>query len=239
MGQVFYLDLPGHLKLVLLSLADHARDDGSKVFPSVPRISVKCSIDTRTVQRNLRKLEELGFLQVVRKGGGRGHATEYQLVLKGGDLSPFVRETVTLASTKGDTHATPTISKPPESTPARKPRARDPMFDAIVTACGWGQMKLTRSEAGRVAKAKKELLEVGAIPELVLAFGDDWNRLYAGASITPQGLAANWSDYRSGKLRELAGKRENGHLRGAPEEIRPYDVDRIWAKIAEEEGVDA
>jgi DNA-binding transcriptional regulator YhcF (GntR family) len=56
-------------KAVAVALADHASQDGTKVFPSVKLIASKCEISRRTVQRALRRLETMGVLLVVRDGG--------------------------------------------------------------------------------------------------------------------------------------------------------------------------
>ena len=89
MGQVFDLDIAGDLKLVLLALADHAADDGSRVYPSVDRLAGKCSMSESSIHRRLGELRDLGVLEVVAKGGGRGKPTQYRLNLKGARLTPF------------------------------------------------------------------------------------------------------------------------------------------------------
>src|SRR5690606_5683874 len=60
-------------KLVLLKLADHARDDGTKVFPSVATIATHTGMSERQVQRILKELVEDGVLTIVaHENGGRG-----------------------------------------------------------------------------------------------------------------------------------------------------------------------
>ncbi len=56
-------------KAVAVALADHASDDGTKVFPSVRRIAEKVELHPRTVQRALRKLEAMGVVRIVSCGG--------------------------------------------------------------------------------------------------------------------------------------------------------------------------
>lgn len=62
MTTVWYCDLPTNQKIVLLAYADHAKDDGSSVFPAVETVAKKCSYSKRTVQRVTRELEAEGFL---------------------------------------------------------------------------------------------------------------------------------------------------------------------------------
>lgn len=82
MGKVFETNLEPPDKILLLALADHAHDDGTKIFPAVARMSVKTSMSERTVQRHLRELVERGLLVIVAHAeGGRGHAVEYAIDL--------------------------------------------------------------------------------------------------------------------------------------------------------------
>src|SRR5690606_38380458 len=76
--------------ILALALADHADDDGTKVFPSIEHLMVKTRQSRRTVQYQLRRMEESGWLILVKNGhGGRGQSREYRISLewiKGGEL---------------------------------------------------------------------------------------------------------------------------------------------------------
>lgn len=79
MGMVFdrYPSGGGEL-LLALALADHARDDGTKIYPAVQSLVRKTRQDRRTVQRQLRGMEsERWLLLVAHEDGGRGCAREY------------------------------------------------------------------------------------------------------------------------------------------------------------------
>jgi Helix-turn-helix domain len=75
--------------LVLLALADHARDDGL-CWPSMRSIARKARIEERSARRIIRRLIEKGFLELVSKGGcidGQNTPNRYRVI--GGDrLSP-------------------------------------------------------------------------------------------------------------------------------------------------------
>ena len=71
----------GNQLLLLLALADFASDDGGDVFPSVAKMAEKTRASRRTVQRNLRKLEDEGVLIEVRPTSQRFPA-EYRVVLE-------------------------------------------------------------------------------------------------------------------------------------------------------------
>lgn len=58
--------------LVLLAIADYAKDDGSGAWPSVALLAEKTRLSERNVQYVLRKLEESGELTVERHAGPRG-----------------------------------------------------------------------------------------------------------------------------------------------------------------------
>ena len=55
-------DLSSTQKLVLLSLADWANDEGL-CWPSIDRLAIKTSMAGRSVQRIIRDLESMGFVR--------------------------------------------------------------------------------------------------------------------------------------------------------------------------------
>lgn len=65
--------------LVLLAIADNADDAGANAYPSTDTLARKTRLDTRTVQRVIRRLEEHGHV-VVDRGGGRA-ANRYSVLL--------------------------------------------------------------------------------------------------------------------------------------------------------------
>lgn len=79
--------------LLALALADHASDDGSRVYPSVSALAEKTRQSERTVQYQLRRMEESGWLILVGSGnGGRSMTREYQISpewLKGAEIAPI------------------------------------------------------------------------------------------------------------------------------------------------------
>lgn len=71
------------LVLLALALADYADEYGCRVFPSVETLATKTRRSTRTVQRNLRRLEKLRLIEAVRYSrGGRGMACEYRFLIE-------------------------------------------------------------------------------------------------------------------------------------------------------------
>ena len=71
--------------LVLLALADHARDDGV-CWPSIRTIAAKARVEERSAQRIIRRLIEKGLVEIVTKGGCiDGHNVPNRYRVKGGD----------------------------------------------------------------------------------------------------------------------------------------------------------
>ncbi len=79
--------------LLALALADHADDNGENVYPSVESLSRKTRQSKRTVQYQLRNMQDRGWLQLVsHEGGGRGRSREYRINpdwIKGAEIAPF------------------------------------------------------------------------------------------------------------------------------------------------------
>ncbi len=73
MSLVWDQDLPSHLKLVLLALADHSDDDG-ECYPGIKHLGKKCGLNKSTISRHVNKLKDLGLLEITvsyRKNGSR------------------------------------------------------------------------------------------------------------------------------------------------------------------------
>ena len=64
-------DLNSSERLVMLSLADHADDDGV-CYPSISRLCGRTSLGERTVQDVIKRLRDRGFLTVEYNAGRRG-----------------------------------------------------------------------------------------------------------------------------------------------------------------------
>jgi Helix-turn-helix domain len=83
MGLIFELSIPSTEKLVLLAMADHAREDGTGCYPSIKRLARKTSLTRRGVQKVLRRLCEGGFAKDTGKLSRYG-TVEYTIDLERG-----------------------------------------------------------------------------------------------------------------------------------------------------------
>jgi hypothetical protein len=57
--------------LVLLTIADHADDNGENAYPGIARIAYRCRLSERRVQQIIKSLEVRGLLMVEKQAGGR------------------------------------------------------------------------------------------------------------------------------------------------------------------------
>jgi len=65
--------------LLALALADFSDDDGGKVFPSIPALAKKTRQSERSVQYQLRRMEQIGFISVAEvSAGGRIRGKKYK-----------------------------------------------------------------------------------------------------------------------------------------------------------------
>jgi Helix-turn-helix domain len=121
MGAVFALDIAASEKLVLLAMADHARDDGTGCYPSIELLARKTSQSRRGVQKIMRRLEDFGLIapSKVSRGGPR-RSTEYTLTLANSEPRSL------FASTQPRTpvHETANPGAPNRERQCIKPRTR-------------------------------------------------------------------------------------------------------------------
>lgn len=83
MSRVFATNLQPSKKIVLLSLADFADDDGKNIFPSVATVAKKSSLSHRSVQSILGDFLRSGILRVTKNpfGGAPGKTRHLQIDL--------------------------------------------------------------------------------------------------------------------------------------------------------------
>jgi hypothetical protein len=148
LGIAFAADIKPHAyKLVMLKLVDAARDDGTKIFPSVETIAKAAGVSERHTQRVLKGFVALGLLHITSQGGkGPRDTTEYALDVGlldrlGTSLSmAFVNETGTLSpkgdmptpSKKGDAESTERVTSEAKKGDARVTQPLRPLSDPSI-----------------------------------------------------------------------------------------------------------
>lgn len=97
----------GGARMVLLCIAYHYNDEKAMAWPSIGTIAQETQLSARQVSRAIASLVEIGELDILTKGNGRGRATEYGLtflvpVVKDDTMSPFVEEKGDIFDIKDD-----------------------------------------------------------------------------------------------------------------------------------------
>jgi hypothetical protein len=196
-------------RLVLLSLADKAEEDGTEARPSVATLALEARLSARQVQRCLRNLEGRGEIEktgTYRYPGQRHGVNVYRVAMKGDNLSPLE---VTKGDMNGSQRVTPTSPNPSlepvlDQTLAAAPRVSrnhpmwDPIWDKLTEGFG---PATTKDAQSRRAKAVKALVEAGATPEDVIVRGKRWRRHFPGATLTQEALVKWWDTLPRKELR--------------------------------------
>lgn len=80
-----------------------------------------------------------------------------------------------------------------------KPKPRDPIFDALAIASGFDLATITRPAAGRIAKAKADIIAVSpnVTPEQIADAAKALAKKYQGAPVTPTSISSHWAEFRS------------------------------------------
>lgn len=209
--------------LLALSLADFAEDDGTRVFPSIKQLADKTRQSERTVQYQLRKMEDSGWLILVNSGnGGRNQRREYVISpewIKGADFAPLKR--VQSATEKGATdgikganddkkgcnglHPHIPVIEPSIPTKEPSPRAKLALPDWLdAEAWGmWDRFRKKKSGSGWTEDAKRLCLKTLA---KLHADGQD------PVQIIEQSIERGWAGLFPLKTNMNAGAAQHGNF---------------------------
>ena len=86
----------------------------------------------------------------------------------------------------------------------RKPKPPDPIWDAVMEACGLNQSELTESARGAANNAVKQLRDIGASPEGIKARARKHREAWPQATCTPASLAKNYAQLGSQQSQDRA-----------------------------------
>jgi DNA-binding MarR family transcriptional regulator len=94
---------------VLVYLANCADDDGGNCYPGIRRIASKTRLSERQVTRTIARLEADGWIEILERGQGAGHLSEYRVNVTAlrekrcqAVTFPRRRKKVTMGTKKGD-----------------------------------------------------------------------------------------------------------------------------------------
>lgn len=187
MGMVFdSYPAGGGEMLLALSLADFADDEGGRVFPSVPTLARKTRQSERSVQYQLRKMEQAGFISIVERSRGglvRGKkykSNEYRIniefLINGAKTAPLeqrcnpAQSTVQSGVINGATVIAPNPSYNPSLYPPPSPNhvqvvVESDELDELVEAAVWAERGKIHKEAGFRRAVRARILSCGPNPE--------------------------------------------------------------------------
>ena len=180
-------------RLVLIVLADHAKEDGSSSWPSVNTIAREARMTRRPVQTALRQLEEHGAIIPV--GTSKAGTTIYTIAMGGAESAQGGAEATqggALQAAQGGaaTAPKPSLKQPSKDLAPGKPaQERDEIWDELEKLFGKVADKTT-AHAKR-NKAVADLKRAGATPETVAAAARAWPRMFE-ATLTDTALATHF-----------------------------------------------
>ena len=156
MSAVFESDLPATDRLVMLSLADHANDDGL-CYPSVGRLTRRTGLGERTIQEAIRRLQKSGLLDVQKNGGPKGVNVYFLNIAP--PQQPHPRSSRTPADDRVNPRSsrtpTPAAAAPKPSFNHKEPRASAPLDEK--------ERQRRSAQVGEVLAAMRGRLQQGGI----------------------------------------------------------------------------
>ena len=163
-------------KLVLLSIADHADDDGM-CFPSMARLCRRTGLGERTIQGIIGRLVQSGWLEVER-GGGRKNCNVYRV--KTPQITAKTPQELRPSCDETPQHMPPLIPETPQIT------TETPQITAQNPAAAAPEPSRTVKEPSVRNDAREILAVLSAIasPEAARSFIDYRKRLRRPLSIT-------------------------------------------------------
>lgn len=203
-------------RAVLLTIADAANRDGEHAHPGIPAMVEGSLYSRSTVLAKVRELVEGGWISIEEEGRGRGHATVYRVLMERSEdrtLSDDKRSDLATEKVRSSDPAplTPTVNNgttseetpspsEPEASGAKKSRARDLVWDAVVQALGWDPK--TKQESTRVGRAVREIraavpddAEDEVIAQAVHGRARRYRAEWPNAEFTPEALVKHWSRF--------------------------------------------
>ena len=208
--------LPAAARHVGHVLGEHADADGGSCFPSIVRLAEETGYAESTIRAAVASLERLGFVHVTRTRGGRaegglGLRNAYRLI-EPPDSRRVGRRRVARSTPRPSSKNPPTIvEEPPDhrrgsspttgpttGPPKRAPsatRRRDPIFDALVEACGLNYADMTERERRACGVAAAELGRLDPPPDrdAILRRAGRWPEVFGEATCTPNAVARHWA----------------------------------------------
>lgn len=185
--------------------------DSAAAQVSQDRLARELSCSVRSVRNWIAELEAIGAIQVRRHRGDQGAFRINEIVVcdrpaEVGDAAAAFPMPEATSCPPPQAAAFPQVPesedqelRKQEQAPAGGTDLRRAMFGALATAVGLDPATLTRIERGRLNRAVKDLLEVGATIEEVARRAEIHRRVWPTATLTATSLSANWTTLGQGE----------------------------------------
>lgn len=219
-------------RLVLLALAEHHNGETGQCNPNVARLMKYARLGKTAVVKAIAELEASGLVIVDRKTGcGSWYRFTFRTgpdsePVQESNRSGFRTQPVHIPNLTGSDSGPVTGKnrKEPESCPkgdevkgqaellhvepapnakAKTTRKRNPIFDAIATACGHNLGELTESGGGSIANAESQIRKASkdVAPEEIHRRAENFRRKHPTWSLTANSLAKYWAELGGGGTR--------------------------------------
>lgn len=119
MARVFASALPSTKRLVMLALADFARNDTLECWPAISTVASRTGLSDRSVRRTIRELEDDGLIETTRRSGQSGVYVLHIEKLLTPDRVSLVRADRASAPTPDTLSALPRTERPSDTLSAR------------------------------------------------------------------------------------------------------------------------
>jgi|APGre2960657373_1045057.scaffolds.fasta_scaffold06384_6 hypothetical protein len=169
-------------RLILLVIADHCNSEGEDAFPRISVIARRANVSERTVTRKIQDLVSMGELSVIKR---QGTSSLYRIVTSTNSVDE--KPSTENQSTK----------KPSKQQSERK---RNPIWDALLTACNVNPDNVNSSEASRYGRMVRVLKESNATPDDIFARAQAYRQKFPQATLTPTALVNRWSECDPSRL---------------------------------------
>lgn len=205
-------------RLVLIVLAEHADKHGENAWPAATTIAKRANVSEAQAWRSLANLRACGA--IAKTGKHKSGASVYRIEMTLSNLeglksrgSQSERSTLSNLEVRPSQVETRTTLNHQEP-PLRAPRARDPIWDALIEAEGNGQ-PVTKAERSRLNAAVKQLRDAGVDPSLIAHAATAYRTEWPGVTLTAHALVANWTKFTA-----------NGHAETGAERLRRAMAER-------------
>ena len=188
----------------LYAMLSRRANDDHRAFPSRRYLakSIRCSV--KSVDRALEELVGIGAVTKERQfRGDRQTVNLYTLrammwspVTRGGDTGDAGGGDTADAqneSHRNESHKNTLAAAPREEAKPKAARPEDPLWNAMLAACGIDGTTITKTGRGQVNAALKELREIGATPADIDAKAKVYRKTWPDASLTPSALVKHWA----------------------------------------------